>query len=394
MWVFLLFASTNSIGNSHTQENTLPTIGNGIAHSTLREEKRLGEAWLRLFRRAAPISTDPIVTEYTENLLAQLAEHDSDLKHALSLVIVKNTQLNAFAVPGGVVGVHTGLYHYAQTEGQFASVLTHELAHLSQRHYARNMTRKKGQQVLGMAALLAGILVAANSDSEAGMATIKASQGALIDRDLRFSRRFEEEADRIGLQTLVKAGYNPYDMVHMFEQMQRATRYYTTPPEFLLTHPLTAKRIADIENRARSLGASNTPSASTLVYDFIRARVLFLQEETPQTALLRFQNELKGFSPSTIGSRYGLVLSLIADNQLTHAKEALARLREQIPKNSPVLQYLIMAEADIAMGLKQNKDALHMIQQALGQWPDSYALHVHHSQLQMRSKISVLLPPS
>ena len=216
---------------SHADISTLPSIGSATT-ATYREEQRIGDAWLRLFRRSAPINSDPIIVEYTEKLLHQLAKYDKDVKLPLSLVVVNNQQLNAFAVPGGVIGVHTGLFKYAETEGQLASVLTHELAHLSQRHYARNMQRKKGQQFAGMATLLASILIAANSDGETGIAALKASQGALIDRDLRFSRRFEEEADRIGLQTLVKAGYSPKDMVGMLEQMQRASRYYSTPPEF------------------------------------------------------------------------------------------------------------------------------------------------------------------
>jgi predicted Zn-dependent protease len=363
-----------TISSPISASNDLPSIGSGVTLSTIKEEKRLGQTWLRLYRRQAPISSDPILTEYTENLLKQLAAHNPAAGSEFSLVITRNDTLNAFAVPGGIIGIHTGLFQHAQTEDQFASVLAHELAHLSQRHYARSVEKRKGQQLIGMAAILASLIVAANN-GEAGLAGIQATQAGLIDQQLRFSRLFEHEADRIGMQTLVAAGFDPHAMPAMFEQMQRASQFYTEPPEFLLTHPLTAKRIADAENRARDYPDQNSPSS--VEYDIARARVLFSMEETPQQAIKRFESELRGFSPSETGTRYGLTLALIANKEFEKANKFLAPLLKQYPDNSA----FIMAKSDIDAGNNQPQQALQILKDALKKNPDSYPLNIYYSRL-------------
>lgn len=368
--ILLMTPFTQSSAN-----NALPSIGEGASQTSLAEEKRLGQTWLRLYRRQVPMSSDPYLIDYTEKLLARLAKENPDAGDVFSLVIVRNKTLNAFAVPGGIIGVNTGLYNFAQTEDQFASVLAHELAHLSQRHYARRVEQQKGQQLIGMAALLGSLIVAATGGGEAGIAALQATQAGIIDQQLRFSRSFEEEADRIGMKTLVKAGFDAHSMADMFQQMQRATQYSTEPPEFLLTHPVTARRIADAENRSRDLPKQNSPSS--LEYDLTRSRVLFKQEETPQQAIARFESELKGFSPSKEGSRYGLVLSLIAAKQYNKAEEVLAPLLEQYPEHLK----LISAKADIEAGNNKIDAAITRIETALTTTPNSYPLNVHYSRL-------------
>ena len=368
----MLLVSTffSAISASHE----LPSIGSGASASTIEEEKRLGKTWLRLYRRQAPTSSDPIIIEYTQALLNRIAKHDPAAGDELSLVVTRNRTLNAFAVPGGIIGVHTGLFQYAETEGQFASVLAHELAHLSQRHYARTVKTQKGQQLAGMAAILAGLVIAANN-GEAGLAAIQASQAGIIDQQLRYSRLFEHEADRIGMTTLINAGFDPHSMVAMFEQMQRASQFYTEPPEFLLTHPPTAKRIADAENRARDYPDQNSPSS--LDYDLVRARVLFFQEETPQQAINRFESELRGFSPSAEGSRYGLVLSLTSNKEFEKADKALKPLLDLYPDQTT----LIIAKSNIDAGNNKLDQSIKRIQTALKANPDSYALNTHYSRL-------------
>lgn len=355
--------------------NELPSIGSGVSQTSLAEEKRLGQTWLRLYRRQVPISSDPYLIDYTESLLERLAKQNPAAGDHFSLVIVRNNSLNAFAVPGGIIGVNTGLYNYAQTEDQFASVLAHELAHLSQRHYARRVEKQKGQQLIGMAALLGSLIIAATGNAEAGIAAIQASQAGIIDQQLRFSRSFEEEADRIGMTTLVNAGFDAHSMADMFQQMQRASQYSTQPPEFLLTHPVTAKRIADAENRSRNLPSQHSPSS--LYYDLIRSRALFKQEETPQQAIARFESELKGFSPSKEGSRYGLVLALIAAKQYAKADTELAPLIEQYPEQI----MFISAQADIDAANKGLSSAIQGLENALAKIPDNYPLNVHYSRL-------------
>ncbi|MEO0443655.1 MAG: M48 family metalloprotease [Pseudomonadota bacterium] len=359
----------------HSSTNQLPTIGEPVTIGSTAEEKRIGQAWLRLFRQQAPLNNDPLILEYTEALLARLAKHDPDAGEEFSLVVVNNREINAFAVPGGIIGVNTGLYNYAQTENQFASVMAHELAHLSQRHYSRGQQSRKGQQALNMAALLASLLIAANSDTDAGIAALSASQASFIDRQLKLSRLHEEEADRIGMETLVKAGFDPHGMVDMFEQMQRASLFSSEPPEFLLTHPITARRIADAENRARAY--PNRHSASSIDYDLVRARILFSMEETPQQAVQRFESEIRGFSPSEQGSRYGLVLALTAVKDYDKAHTVLSALKQQYPGQAA----LIIAQSNIDAGNNNLPKALADIKAAWASAPQSQALGIHYAQL-------------
>ena len=254
-------------------------------------------------------------------------------------------------------------------------MLAHELAHLSQRHYARGVEKQKGQQLISMAAILASLIIAASGDGEAGAATLQASQAGLIDRQLQFSRYYEQEADRIGMQTLVDAGFDPHAMAHMFEQMQRASQFSTEPPEFLLTHPVTAKRIADAENRARDYPNQHAPSS--LDYDLVRSRAIFFQEETPQQAINHFKSELKGFSPSEAGSRYGLVLALTANKEFEQAALTLEPLIKQHP-NHPAL---IIAQANIEANSSNISRALKRTKHALRKNPNGYALNINYSRL-------------
>lgn len=353
----------------------LPSIGASVSAASRAEEKRLGQAWLRHFRGQVATSSDPLLVEYTEDLLRHLSKFNPAAGDELSLIIVQNRNINAFAVPGGIIGVNTGLYAYAQSEAQFASVLAHELAHLSQRHYARGVEQQKGQAIFNTAALLGSILIAAAGSGEAGIAALQATQAGIIDRQLRFSRDFEQEADRIGMDTLINAGFNPHAMAGMFEQIQRSTRFSTKPPEFLLTHPVTAKRIADAENRAR-LHPTDTETSS-LNYDLMRARVLLDGESTPQQAISRFESELRGFSASESGTRYGLAIAYIAAKQFDMAQKLIAPLLQQHP-DQPAL---IIAQSDINAGSQQLSTAISLIQQALVEAPESYSLNIQLSRL-------------
>ncbi|MBX2807522.1 MAG: M48 family metalloprotease [Cellvibrionaceae bacterium] len=352
----------------------LPSIGE-VDNGSQIEEKRLGAAWLRQYRRQVPLESDPIIIDYTERLLQRVATKTRLNPEDLSLVVVKNPTLNAFAVPGGIIGVHTGLFQYAQTEAQFASVLAHELAHLTQRHYARSVEQRKGQQLTNMAALLAGLVLIATAQGDAGLAALSTAQASMIDQQLRFSRSFEEEADRLGMDTLVEAGYPPEAVAQMFEQMLRASRFSTQAPEFLLTHPITTKRLADATNRARKLSVTAAEQNPT-DYDLVRARALFKLSPSPQHAIKRFEAELRGISPSETGSRYGLILALIADGQFERAQALLSSLRNTRPKH-PIL---LIAQSEIHAGQQQLSDAINVMATAR-QEADSYALQIQHSRL-------------
>ncbi len=355
-------------------EVTLPSIGASNTTS-IKEEQRIGAAWLKLYRRQVPTASDPILINYIEQLLNTLIPFSQLELKTLSLVVANNPSLNAFAVPGGIIGVHTGLFNYAKTEQQFASVIAHELAHLSQRHYARGVEKQKGQTLKTMAALLASLILAANSDSDAGVAALTATQALAIDQQLRFSRSFEQEADRIGIDTLARANMNPHAFEEMFEEMDRASRFSTRPPEFLLTHPLTANRIVDATNAARKYPKQTF--AENIDYQLARSRAILLMEQTPQQAIKRFQNELSGFSSSEEASRYGLALALIDDKQYDKASENLASLTKKYPENNTVL----IAHSDIIAGQGDINQAIIIIKERLALTPKHYPLQMQLSQL-------------
>ncbi|WP_317931612.1 M48 family metalloprotease [Halioxenophilus sp. WMMB6] len=358
----------SSLGNSNNIQ--LPDLGDTSSGliSPAREYK-LGQAWLRMFRSQVKTSSDPLLYEYTEQLLADLATHSQLKNQQLDLIIIPNPTINAFAVPGGVVGVNTGLFLYAEDEDQMASVLSHELAHLSQRHYARSLEASSNASIPTMAGILAGFILAATAGADAGMAAISATQAAALDQQLRFSRQNEQEADRIGLQTLIAAGRNPSAPAEMFERMLRETRYSSRPPEFLLTHPVTESRIADARNRANRL--AEAPPAEHNYFYFMQARAKLLHAENANIAVQIFTSELEGESPNDMASRYGLALALTEAGRFDEAKAQLAYLTEMAPEEN--LFTIATAKLEAKMG--DYDAAQYRLQQALKLSPDNHPLN-------------------
>jgi predicted Zn-dependent protease len=373
--------SDNTIDNGSVADEpiansgiALPSIGR-ISQATTSKEQRLGAAWLKQYRRQVPTSSDPIIINYLEKLLANLASHSDIYNESLSLVIAKNSTLNAFAVPGGIIGIHTGLLYYAKTEQQLASVISHELAHLSQRHYARGVEKQKGQTATIMAGLLAGLILASTTEGDAGIAAISATQAYAIDQQLRFSRGFEREADRIGMSILARAGMSPHATAEMFEEMDKLTRFSSKPPEFLLTHPLTTNRQIDAINLAREYPKKIVPD--NINYQLVRARAILETAESPQEAIQRFKDELSGFDTSVDGNRYGLALALLDNREPDKAQKTLSLLIEKFPDNL-ILQ---IARNQVIAGQKEFTIAIKNFQQLIKQYPDYYPLPFYLSQL-------------
>lgn len=193
------------------------------------------------------------------------------------MLLVADRELNAFAVPGGVIGINTGLFHYAPDQDALASVIAHELGHLSQHYFARQQSTSQRDRLPTLLGLPAGVAMAASGRGDAGVATMVSSQAAAMQRQLAYSRQYEQEADRVGLTMLAQAGLDPKAMPRMFDVMQQyADLQGESPPEFLLTHPLTGSRLSEAKLRAAQLPAVKpTPS---LEYALIRARLLWRQQ--------------------------------------------------------------------------------------------------------------------
>ncbi len=370
LWIFTIIIFFQSAQANEAPE--LPLLGDA-ASGTISPEKeyRLGRAWLKSLRHQMPILYDPLINEYVEHLLYKLAEHSELQDHRLELVIVKNQTLNAFAVPGGIVGINAGLFINANTEAEFASVISHELAHLSQRHYARNVEAAQRNKVPSMAALLASIIIAATAGADTGMAVIATSQAAILQKQLRFSRQNEQEADRIGIRTLVKAGMNPNAMASMFEQMLMKQRLLgARPPEFLLTHPITESRIADSKNRASQYKIIK-PQVHNVEYYLMRNRVILQFSKSAQYAIKHFQNQLNHLDPiQAEAAKYGLALAYNKAHKHQQARSTIMSLLNLKPNN---ITYIV-SYAEINQNPEELKPTEQLLRKHLVLNPNNFPI--------------------
>ena len=291
----------------------LPTFGDSTSGIiSLEQERKLGQQFLRSIRAQAPTLDDPVLQDFLEHLIYRLASYSQLEDRRLDIVIIQNGSLNAFAAPGGIIGVHHGLFRYAQTEHEMSAILSHELAHLSQRHFARRVAEGKKGAAFNIAGLLAGIILAATAGGDAALAALSSSQGLAQNQSLKYSREREAEADRIGIDTLDEASMDPRAMAYMFERLQRASRYSTgnNIPEFLRTHPVTNDRIADSYNQTQNYPKKQFPA--NLEYQLMRVRARVITSGNQAQEIRHFEAAFKE-SRTTIqktANQYGLVIAL------------------------------------------------------------------------------------
>ena len=354
---------------SPVQASDLPSLGDSSSSivSPLQEHV-MGRAWLSMLRGQVSQLDDPQLKNFVENSVYKLAETSQVQDRRLEFVLINSSQLNAFAAPGGIIGVNGGLFLYAQTEAEYASVMAHELAHLSQRHFARGVEAQQRMQLPMMAAMLGGIIAAAAGAGDAGMAAIIGTQAAAMQERQRFSRQNEQEADRIGILNLEKAGYDPRSMPSMFERLMRQYRYDRRPPEFLLSHPVSESRIADTRNRAEQYAKNGIEDS--LRYQLMRMRVQLIYEESPGMAAKRFRSILDE-NPKLDVARYGLALAQLKSGQLEQARESLQPLLQKVPNE--IVYNLAMIELDTTAN--RIKDAQERVQRLLKLYPNDYPLN-------------------
>lgn len=366
-----------------TENLKLPNLGESSTSLFSAEyEYQLGRTWLRIFRNQAPTVDDPLLFDYLEDLTYRLVTHSQLEDRRIDLVIVDSPDINAFAVPGGVIGIHNGLLVYAQTEDELATVLAHEIAHLSQRHFSRRVEFQRSQQPLNLAAMLAGFVLLATAGGEAGMAALSAAQAAAQDSALRYSRGNESEADRVGMQTVVAAGLDPHAAASMFERMMQASRYASSNriPEFLRTHPLSENRIADTRNRARQY--ARPPLRDDTQYQLMRARVINHLAATPEEAIQKFRGELDGDTRSREASTYGLVLALTDAGRVDQAALELDSIWAQSPDR---LEYKL-ANANILMTRGEPGKAATALAEELKLTPGNHPLTMTYATALMQDR--------
>lgn len=366
--------SAQSLLAPATAQN-LPNLG-GSEREDLSPimERKLGEQIMRDIRRDRDYLNDAPTLDYLNgfgnSLVAARPEVRGEAGYDFFFFPVRDPALNAFALPGGFIGVHSGLLLAAQSESELASVLAHEIGHVSQRHIARMLGNQKQDMLVPLAAMVLGALAASKSPDLA-IASMMGGQGYAIQRQLNFSRDAEREADRVGLQILGEGGFDTSGMVAFFGRLQNASRNYGDgAPAYLQSHPLTTERIADIQSRIRDQRYKQR--ADSIEFQLIRARVRVLQDPSAQglrDSAVAFENQLLLKSRvQTAAAKYGQAMIALRQDD---PKKALALVEDArtaaLKESAPILALAI--EARMAAG--QPAEALKQAQAARSAFPVS-----------------------
>ncbi|AXQ22759.1 hypothetical protein BEN71_12035 [Acinetobacter wuhouensis] len=227
----------------------VPEIGGGVGFIDQQKEKVIGEKVYRQVQQQMPVIQDPWLEDQFMQVFSRILSQ-TQLGQPVGLVVIKDPQINAFAVPGGLFALNTGMVTASGSMDEVASVMGHEIAHVTQRHYSRSQEAFKGQGLLALAGILVGAAIASQADGDIGGAVMMGTQAAIMDKQLSYSRDQEREADRIGMQFMYGAGFNPESMADFFETMNRATSRLSYLPDFWFTHPLTTERMSEARLRA------------------------------------------------------------------------------------------------------------------------------------------------
>lgn len=350
--------------------STLPSIGGSGGLISGQQEADIGQQVMTSIRRSAPQIQDPLVYDYLSSMIYRLVPSAPLDDRNLSLALIDSPALNAFAVPGGIVGVNGGLFLNAATEQQFASVLAHELAHLSQRHFARRLEQQETSAPLTIAGMIAGIILSAVTQSDVGIAAIAGTQALAVQNMLAYSRAHEQEADRVGMDILASSGMDPRGMPEMFEIMMRQNRLQgNRVPEYLSTHPLTQNRVSDTRNRAEQYPRRDVADAQE--YHLVRSRLQVRYAKSADIAVETFKDYLnRSDTEKPDAIRYGLAVALLRNGNQSEAIIELERLLDGTPGR--ITYQVTLAEALI----EQDKlnEARSLLSEALARNPGNYPI--------------------
>lgn len=377
--IALVFAHTAIL---LAEELNIPDIGETAATAlTLTDEKQMGEAVVRNIRRAGKLVTDPVLTAYINNLGNKLVSVSNNKYYRFKFFIVDDNSINAFALPGGFIGVHYGLILASRNESELASVLAHEVAHVTQRHHARAYDMGKNYQTPVLAAIIAAIVLGA-SGNELGQAAMASIAGGSAQLSINFTRRNEKEADRLGIKMLNQAGFDAHSMASFFEQMYKESRLYGSQgPEFLRTHPVSQNRMAEAKSRANQMPLKQ-PASSDMYY-LIKERINILNEPNNRHLLKHYASQIKFKTYSNKNAAlYGYAIALLKNKQLTKAKNIITGLRKQAPSR---IAYII-SEAQIAEKSNKHREAIKLYQRALDDFPGNDAIILNYVETLIEQK--------
>lgn len=330
-------------------------------------ERKLGEEIMNDIRRDPDYLDDDPTLEYLNNFGSALVAAAPDARGEANLnfffFAVRDPMINAFALPGGFIGFNAGTLLAAGNESEIAGVLGHEMAHVTQRHIARAEEDTKAANILTWAAVLAAILAGSVANPDLIIAGIGAGQAINQQRSVNYTRAHEQEADRIGIQTMAAAGFDPEGMASFFGKLQQQARLYGNGiPEILLTHPLSTNRMAEARARAAELGPIH--HTDSLEFGLMRARARVLSSEQPGEALDYFGREIDA-GHNTLDNIYGLAYAQLMQSQVLAAMQTLAPLVDRYPKQANIQ----MLQADLLAQNGKNDAALDIYRRVLQFYP-------------------------
>ncbi|WP_339774524.1 M48 family metalloprotease [uncultured Methylophaga sp.] len=379
---FIFLMSNQSIAQANL-DIALPEMGDSAgALVSPVEEYQVGQSFYWSLQQSVTLVDDPEVNSYINSLGHRLVTNSDDPGRSFTFFVVPDNSVNAFAAPGGFIGIHTGLMLTSEAESELASVMAHEIAHVTQRHILRNFERSKRMSIPMTAAMIAAALLGV-ADPSAGSAAIMAVQAGNVQMQLDYSRAHEAEADNLGMQTLVNAGFDPNAMPRFFERLQIAGRFYggNQIPEFLRTHPITVSRIADARGRAANL-EPRPQIRDTKKFYLMREKVRVMTSSNLRELIKTYEDKLKDNTAEDESvTRYGYALALLKNSNYTQARD---EINDLIDLDDNQLSYhLVLADIEIALGRMDAALAIYNDFQRV--YPDDWALSIKQVQALLRA---------
>jgi len=355
----------------------IPDMGSPAdAILTKTTEAQIGRSIMRSIRLSGQVVEDPQINEYINDIGHRIAAQTNDGDHNFTFFVVNDPRINAFALPGGYIGVHTGLIEATRSEDELAGVLAHEVAHVTQRHIARAVHASSRQSILSTALMLGALILgAAGGGGDAVQGAIAIAQGTAAQQQINFTRSNEYEADRIGISALAEAGFDPHGMGSFFEVMSRQQHSApdTRMPEFLRTHPVTSARIAEARGRAQNYG--RVQSTDTTNYGVAQARLRVESFSTPEQAVEYY--ERRDYENQTEIERYGRAVAYQRAGRNDEAKDIFEEL--SIDDQKVIAYHIGLGQAQLA--LEQYAAGQRVFDRAIDLFPRNVPLVINYGEL-------------
>lgn len=361
----------------------LPEIGDSTSTlMTGKEEMELGAAFYRSLHAKVSISKDPEIHDYIQSLGNRLTINSDNPAQPFTFFVVEDPVINAFAGPGGYIGVNSGLILLTEQESELASVLAHEISHVTQRHLFQTFEAASRMSIPTALGMLAAAVLGAKAGGNGAMAGMMAAQGMNAQYQINFTRDNEEEADRVGMQVLSKSEFDPRSMPEFFERMQQSTRFVSGKlPEFLLTHPVTTSRISDTRDRSERYPYRQYPDSMT--YQIIRAKLRVHSNPNPKEAMAHFlHHENRGTQQQQDVAEYGIALSRARLHETEAARGPLEKLVERYPQ----YPQFINALAEVDMESKNFTRAARLYEAGLRKFPENGAMTLNYARALLNTR--------